>query len=229
MTRQLWLMRHAKSAWPEGVDDYNRPLKKKGRKTALAMGEWMLQENRLPDWLISSPADRARETAERFCKGLQINRHKYLIFDERLYQASLVELKAVLADCPSYKQCVVLIGHNPELDTLLQHLCQESLQLDSEGKILGTAHLAIVNLPNDWQTLPPACGNLVEIIRPKTILDSTESQDETITPAQPDMVSEVMETSDSIPDKQDITPSNPPTTNHLGRLQHWLLRLKRHP
>ena len=73
MARELWLMRHAKSAWPEGVADYNRPLKKRGRKTAQAMGEWLGQHGQVPDWIVSSPADRARETAEKLCKGLQLN------------------------------------------------------------------------------------------------------------------------------------------------------------
>ena len=172
MARELLLMRHGKSAWPLDVADYNRPLKKRGRKAALAIGEWLLASQQVPDWIVSSQADRARETAEKVCKGLRLNPAKHLIFDDRIYEAGPEELKQVLADCPGYKSRVLLIGHNPGLDQLLLALADQPPPLDQDGKILGTAHLARLSLPDDWQQLGLGCGQLRGIIRPADLPDA---------------------------------------------------------
>ena len=80
---ELMLLRHAKSDWPEGVADVNRPLKKRGKKAALRTGEWLLEQQLCPDWIVSSPAQRASETAEKVCKGLKLKKRQVLHFDDR--------------------------------------------------------------------------------------------------------------------------------------------------
>jgi phosphohistidine phosphatase len=170
MPRELFLLRHAKSAWPEGVADYNRPLKKRGKKAALLMGEWLLSQDLNPDWIVCSPAERTRETAEKLCKGLQTKKHGLLYFDDRIYEASVESLKSVLADCPSFKRRVLIVGHNPGLDNLLIDLVAEPLIPDDDDKILGTANLARISLPDDWNQLNTGCGQLLSITKPKDIL-----------------------------------------------------------
>lgn len=189
MSRELLLLRHAKSDWPEGVADYNRPLKKRGKKAAIDIGEWLLSQQLLPDWIISSPADRARETTEKVVKALGIKKHGMVYFDDRIYEASLSQLKAVLADCPRFKRRVLLVGHNPGLDELLLDLVDAELAYDETGKILGTAHLARISLPEDWQDLPTHCGQLLNLISPKQLkpqeadLEQTAELSDLIDPA----------------------------------------------
>ena len=62
--RRLMLLRHAKSAWPDGVDDHERPLAKRGRTACALMGRYMVDEALLPDLTIVSTARRARESWE---------------------------------------------------------------------------------------------------------------------------------------------------------------------
>ena len=62
--RRLMLLRHAKSAWPDGVDDHERPLAKRGRTACALMGRYMADEALLPDFTIVSTARRARQTWE---------------------------------------------------------------------------------------------------------------------------------------------------------------------
>jgi phosphohistidine phosphatase len=215
MPRELFLLRHAKSAWPEGVADYNRPLKKRGKKAALLMGEWLLSQDLSPDWIVSSHADRARETAEKLCKGLQIKKHGLLYFDDRIYEASIESLKSVLADCPSFKQRVLIVGHNPGLDNLLIDLVAESLIPDDDDKILGTANLARISLPDDWNQLDKGCGQLISITKPKDILEAVEPVIETTTAEQ----IEVEQTSVEQPVKKQ-------KLSRLQRLSQWLIRDK---
>jgi phosphohistidine phosphatase len=215
MPRELFLLRHAKSAWPEGVADYNRPLKKRGKKAALLMGEWLLSQDLSPDSIVSSPAERARETAEKLCKGLQTKKHGLLYFDDRIYEASVESLKSVLADCPSFKQRVLIVGHNPGLDNLLIDLVAESLIPDDDDKILGTANLARISLPDDWNQLDKGCGQLISITKPKDILEAVEPVIETTTAEQ----IEVEQTTFEQPEQQQ-------KLSRLQRLSQWLIRDK---
>ena len=164
MARELLLLRHAKSDWPEGVADVNRPLKKRGKKAALRMGEWLLEQQLCPDWIVSSPAQRASETAEKVCKGLKVKKRQVLHFDDRIYEAGMESLKKVLAGCPTFPQRILLVGHNPGLEDLLMDLV-EGVQQDDDGKLMATATLARLRLPDDWQNLESHCAQLLSITR----------------------------------------------------------------
>ena len=58
MSRELWLLRHAKAERYDGSEDYDRRLKKRGKRDANCMGEWLKQQGLQPDFVISSPATR---------------------------------------------------------------------------------------------------------------------------------------------------------------------------
>ena len=62
--KTIYLVRHAKSSWnyPE-LDDFERPLNKRGRRSALLMGAILNKRKAAPDLVISSPANRAAMTA----------------------------------------------------------------------------------------------------------------------------------------------------------------------
>ena len=60
---RLILLRHAKSAWPDGAPDVDRPLAKRGREAAPRMGGYLAEEGLIPDLVLVSPARRARSLA----------------------------------------------------------------------------------------------------------------------------------------------------------------------
>lgn len=64
MPRELLLLRHGKSDWDTDTDDFNRPLKDRGKRGAQRVGVWLLRQGLLPDLVIASPAERALVTAE---------------------------------------------------------------------------------------------------------------------------------------------------------------------
>ena len=106
MTCTLILTRHAKSAWDSPApSDHARPLNKRGRRSARALGQWLRDENHLPDQVLSSSSQRTRETYEQM--GLDVP----AIFSERLYLASSEMLFQVLREAEQPR--ILLLAHNP--------------------------------------------------------------------------------------------------------------------
>ena len=168
MTRELLLLRHGKSDWGTGVDDFHRPLKDRGKRGAQRIGVWLAQQQRIPDLIVTSPAERALVTAQKACKAMG-NGDAGIQQDRRIYAAGIDELLKVLGDCPQAASRVMLVGHNPGLEELLAWLARETIALPDDGKCLPTATLASLQMPADWQTLTAGCAHLDAITRPGTL------------------------------------------------------------
>ena len=110
MSRELWLLRHGKSDRDIIMDDFDRPLKKRGKRAAQRIGEWLQQQRLIPDWIVSSPAKRAITTAKIVHKAIAVEALA-ITQDKRLYQEGFEPLKTVLAECPLEAGRVLLVGH----------------------------------------------------------------------------------------------------------------------
>ena len=170
MPRQLLLLRHAKSAWDTGAaTDFDRPLAKRGKQDAPLMGQWLRDQGLTPDYVVSSPAERAKATALRACKEAGVDK-KHIHWDPRVYEASLEALLQVLAQCPEDARTVMMVGHNPSLEILLEYLCNsENIESSSDGKLLPTATVAQLRMPQTWKKLPPGCAKMIAITRPRAL------------------------------------------------------------
>ena len=165
MKRELLLLRHGKSDWSTGSDDFRRPLKGRGKRDAEHMGAWLRQQGLVPDRVVSSPAKRTLVTARKCLKSMGGNAKK-IHRDARIYEAGLAPLLDVLAACPGDARRVLLVGHNPGLEDLLIHLADGDLELPEDGKLLPTATLARLRMPAEWEQLKAGAGRLISIIRP---------------------------------------------------------------
>ncbi|ADE14277.1 Phosphoglycerate mutase [Nitrosococcus halophilus Nc 4] len=170
MSRQLLILRHAKSAWDTGSpSDFKRPLAKRGIRDAPRLGYWMKTHDLNPGYVVSSPALRAKQTTYMVARELNIPENK-IHWDERIYEAEVPLLLRVISDCPTSIDTVLLVGHNPGLENLLIFLCGEKLTRPAaEGKRFPTAALAQLKLPDDWSYLEAQAGQLLSLIRPKDI------------------------------------------------------------
>ncbi len=168
MTRELLLLRHGKSDWNTGVDDFHRPLKDRGKRGAQRIGVWLAQQNTVPDLIVASPAERALVTAQKTCKAMG-NADEGIQRDKRIYAADIDELLAVLGDCPPDAGRVMLVGHNPGLEELLVWLASETVPEPDDGKRLPTATLARLQMPADWRVLVAGCARLESITRSGTL------------------------------------------------------------
>jgi phosphohistidine phosphatase len=161
--KTLLLMRHAKSSWKESkLADHERPLNKRGRHDAPMMGELLIERELVPQKILCSSALRARQTAELLAENAGYSEE--ITYSDRLYLAEADEYFSALRELPDDIDRVMLIGHNPGLETLLQLL---SGQIQS----LPTAVIAHLSLPVDsWADISSeTAAELVEIWRPKEI------------------------------------------------------------
>jgi phosphohistidine phosphatase len=172
MSRELWLLRHGKAERYDGSEDYDRRLKKRGKRDANHMGDWLKENLLMPDAVISSPATRAVMTAKIVCDAVGIDR-QHIQMEKRLYDEGLVRVKSVLADCPATFSRVLLVGHNPELEDLLTYLVNPTNLPDVE-KLFPTTALVRLVLPDDWSQLEKGCAELLSATYPKSLTEESE-------------------------------------------------------
>jgi phosphohistidine phosphatase len=165
MSRELLILRHAKSDWDSSAkSDSERPLNKRGRKDAPKVGIWMREHYLYPGWVVCSTAARARETLQAVAEELELAPER-IHFSQELYLADLRTLLRILREVPTEQNSVMLVGHNPGLDDLVNHLSNTPIALTESGKLMTTACLAEFKLPDDWRDLAGK-GELVAIVRP---------------------------------------------------------------
>ena len=171
MKRSLLIMRHGKSDWDTGSQsDFERPLAKRGQKAVKRIGQWLIQQKLAPDHVISSPANRAQQTAIGICRKLKLDESS-IAWEPRIYGADMETLLYVLGACPAEKQRVMLIGHNPGLEMLLRYLAGETFETSQDHNPMPTAALATLDMPDNWEGLDAGAGKLLSIIYPRELAD----------------------------------------------------------
>jgi len=161
--KTLLVLRHAKSSWNDpALDDHERPLNKRGRRDAPRMGELVREYGLIPDVIISSNAARARLTAEAVAEAARYAGE--ILLDPRLYLACPADILSLLTAVRENAGTVMIIGHNPGLEELVE-------QLTGERQDLPTAALAQIGLPIDqWRDLKRSTrGTLVGLWRPEEL------------------------------------------------------------
>ncbi len=168
MSRELIVLRHCKSDWDNAIrQDEQRPLSQRGVNNATTLGLWMSNQSLSADLVLCSTAVRARQTLELVNEGLEISA-KNIQFDKALYLASLPTLLQCLSEVDQSFHSVMVVGHNPGLDYLVEHVSTTKPPLTSNGKLMTTGCLARFECPDDWQNLKHM-GNLLSITRPSDI------------------------------------------------------------
>ncbi|MGH4016032.1 MAG: SixA phosphatase family protein [Pseudonocardiaceae bacterium] len=156
--RTLILLRHAKSAWPEGIPDFQRPLAGRGRRDAPAVGRWLRQQAPVIDLVVCSPAVRARQTWDLV--AAQLDEEPPTRHDERLYGSCAEVFLTVTQELPPEASTVLLVGHNPSLEHFLELLTDTSHQLK-------TATIAVVTTPVGWAAAHPGSWSLAALTTPR--------------------------------------------------------------
>jgi len=165
MTRELLVLRHGKSDWTtDAPTDFERPLASRGRKATKRMGCWLREQGLLPDYIVSSPAKRAKQTALRACKFADLPK-SMVVWDRQIYEADVPSLLEVLARCPQDKERVMIVGHNPGFEELVDYLGGDLLEIPPNGKLMPTAALARLEMPDQWQRLDAGCALDVSVTR----------------------------------------------------------------
>ena len=116
--KRLLVMRHAKSSWKEaGLSDHDRPLNKRGRKTAPVLGGLLVEQQMVPDLIVASTAERTRKTAELVAEACQYEQQ--IIHESHLYLAPPSMYFNVIGQMPNELETILVIGHNPGVEDLV--------------------------------------------------------------------------------------------------------------
>ena len=146
---ELYILRHCKSDWDGSFSqDSDRALSKRGMSDARKMGAWMKDQAYIPTTILCSTAVRAQQTIQRVCKELGIAESGIHYLSE-LYLASCARLLSIIEDYRDKPGPLLLVGHNPGMDELVNYLAINDVPLTSQGKLMTTACLARFNLPEN--------------------------------------------------------------------------------
>jgi phosphohistidine phosphatase len=126
--KTVLLLRHGKSKrGPEYATDFERPLAKRGRRDAVRMGEFLVEQDLVPDLILSSPAERARATAMRCAEAAGCP--DAVRFERSLYgggEQAYLSLLWALEDTVSR---VLFCAHNPDLEMVVEGLGHRYVRL----------------------------------------------------------------------------------------------------
>jgi phosphohistidine phosphatase len=185
--RRLLVMRHAKSAWPEGVADHDRPLGPRGLRDAPAAGRFLAEHGGPPDLVLCSPARRARRTWELAAAELDSPVPTPTLHDPRLYGADGAELLDVLHGVPDEVATLLLVGHNPGLEDLVLLLAAGDDGSDEVARAVGTSQvaldrvrtkfptsaIAVLTWHGTWTDLRPGLALLADLVVPRGVRGSS--------------------------------------------------------
>ncbi|MET7789151.1 MULTISPECIES: histidine phosphatase family protein [Streptomyces] len=164
--RRIVLLRHAKAEWSQD-SDHERPLAERGRKDAPVAGRKLVDSGIVIDLALCSTAVRTRETWKLAVH--EMPHRPRTVYEERLYEASLGELIALLNETPDDVQNLLLIGHNPGM-----HAVADALAGSAEGEAMArmtrggfpTAAFAVIEFSGSWKGVEHGVGKLVEYWTP---------------------------------------------------------------
>jgi len=165
--KTLLLLRHAKSSWRDtSIDDYERPLNKRGKKDAPRIGQLLRDEALIPDLILSSAARRCRKTTEEVTKNSGYRGETRLLGE--LYEADGNKLRECISRLDDNVNRVLLVGHNPGLEHLLDSLVEGHTPLPTAAM----AHLELQI--ESWRDFSDSTrGSLLRLWRPEDVKSGT--------------------------------------------------------
>jgi phosphohistidine phosphatase len=151
--RTLLLMRHAKSGYPDGVPDHDRPLAPRGIREAGLAGEWLRAHVPTVDAVLCSTATRARQTLDKTGIDAPVR------YSERLYDATPGTMIEEINETADDTGTLLVIGHEPTMSALALILADDDgtdvAVLERISTKFPTSAIAVLAVPCGWKGLEP--------------------------------------------------------------------------
>ncbi|MBE0491022.1 MAG: histidine phosphatase family protein [Sulfurospirillum sp.] len=121
-TKKIYLIRHAKSSQKElDLDDFDRPLNKRGKRDVVFMAKRLKHFGIKPDLIISSPALRATTTAQEIAKIIKY-KEEDIVYELALYASNYEKYRYLIDSIDPACKSVFIIAHNPEMTEVGERL-----------------------------------------------------------------------------------------------------------
>lgn len=161
MTKTLYLLRHARAADRlSGQKDIERELDSIGLQNSTRMGMNFSNKTLQFDMIISSPAERAKQTASLIAEQIKYNTDK-IHYNDEIYEASVRTLLQVVNRFKDEWNNVLLVGHNPSISYLAEYLTRSEL---GDMTTCGVARIEF-NLES-WTEVSEGNGELINYEHP---------------------------------------------------------------
>jgi phosphohistidine phosphatase len=162
--RTLVLMRHAKSSYPAGVEDFQRPLAERGIREAALAGDWLRATVPAIDAVLCSSAVRTRQTLARTAVEAPAS------FLDRLYGASPGDVIDEINKVGEDVSTLLVVGHEPTTSHLALGLAGPGSDRGSAEQIAlkyPTSAIAVLRVPGSWAGLQLNGAELVSFHVPR--------------------------------------------------------------
>ncbi|MEX0845618.1 MAG: histidine phosphatase family protein, partial [Balneolaceae bacterium] len=165
--KQILLMRHAKSSWGNpDLKDFDRPLEKRGKNDAPMIGKFIHQSGYMPGLIISSTAQRAKETTQHCAEAAQI-KDECILWNEDLYFGSVRDYAAAIKSAPDEIERLMLVGHNPLMENIAGILAGAEYAVAI--RMPTAAVVCLESFSSTWAAISPDTCQLKWMIIPKLL------------------------------------------------------------
>jgi phosphohistidine phosphatase len=163
--RTLVLLRHAKSAYPEGVADHDRPLAPRGQREAGLAGDWLRANLPAIDAVLCSTATRARETLAHTAIDAPVR------YVDRLYDAVPGTVIDEINHVGDDAAVLLVVAHEPTMSQMALGLAgtdrSNTAAAESISAKFPTSGMAVLRLSRSWKDLELGSAELVDFHVPR--------------------------------------------------------------
>ena len=167
--KSLYLLRHAKSSWDDpSLPDHDRPLTHRGQRAARKLADHVRRTGIAPALVLCSSARRATETLDSIMPAFEPTPEVRV--EEDLYRAATEELVHRLHQIPATVHSVMLIGHNPSIQSAALVLARDDATSTAPLRNgMATGAMATLELDGDWTTAAAGTARLVAFVVPRDL------------------------------------------------------------
>lgn len=166
MQRTLYIVRHAKAEdHSQFGRDHDRELTPEGFMAAARMGRYLQGRGVKPDYLLSSTANRARDTAKVLAEQLTLDRES-VILNEHLFDGGPRAYLTAVNNLSDEHQTAMIVGHNPDVSYFSEFLTHQSVGSMSKGAVVA---ITFDNLR--WSEVSGRTGTLAFQIAPRELAE----------------------------------------------------------
>ena len=163
--KRLTLIRHANADWKNpSVPDFERPLNKRGLTEAESLGKQLLEQELVPDLVLTSPARRTQQTTEILARKLTLAA-RLLKPQEILYLATIDDILALVRGTGPKVEHLAIVGHNPGISEVAKHLAPGVITAD----LTTGAACALTFTTRSWANLAPPAARAVQFEPPSKL------------------------------------------------------------
>lgn len=162
--KKLIIMRHAEADW--GLDDYNRPLTKRGHEQAPQAGSWLLEKQHIPEMIISSAALRTRQTTTWVSQGLD-EKAPTASLDKSLYNAPASSIISAINNAPESVRSLMIVAHLPGVQDAALQLARGDSDYDAlmdASYGFAPSSIAVFEVCEEWAVLDTADARLIDFV-----------------------------------------------------------------